>query len=123
MVYRWVQRFALEFIEVAGGRRHLVGDRCHVDETYLKVNGTCRYLFWTVDQFGQVIDVFLSTRRDAALLGGCFERAIGRPRISPMEVTAHRYRVYPRVLDEMLPAAFHRAEVHANTRLRPTMHG
>ena len=36
-VYRWVQRFAPEFAEAARARRHIVGDRWHVDETYLRV--------------------------------------------------------------------------------------
>ena len=58
-IYRWVQRFAPEFAEAARARQHMVGDRWHVDETYLKVGGTWRYLFRAIDQFGQVIDVFL----------------------------------------------------------------
>jgi transposase, IS6 family len=41
---------------------------------------------------------------------------------SPTEVTTDRYRVYPRVLGELLPAAFHRTEAHANNPLE-TDHG
>src|SRR6266545_4468041 len=63
-IYRWVQRFAPEFVEAAGARRYVVGDRWHVDETYVRVGGTWRYLFRAIDQFGQVIDVFLSPRRN-----------------------------------------------------------
>ena len=63
-VYRWVQRFAPEFVEAARARQHIIGDRWHVDETYLKVDGSWRYLFRAIDQFGQVIDVFLSPRRN-----------------------------------------------------------
>ena len=48
-IYRWVQRFAPEFAEAARARQHLVGDRWHVDETYLKVCGTWRYLFRAID--------------------------------------------------------------------------
>ena len=59
-VYRWVQRFAPEFAEAARARQHVIGDRWHVDETYVKVGGTWRYLFRAIDQFGQVIDVFAS---------------------------------------------------------------
>jgi transposase-like protein len=103
-VYRWVHRFAPEFAEAAAARRHIVGDRWHVDETYLKVGGTWRYLFRAIDQFGQVIDVLLSPRRDTAAAHRLFDRAIGRTRISPVEVIIDRYRVYPRVLDELLPA-------------------
>ncbi len=65
-----------------------------------------RYLFRAIDQFGQVIDVYLSPRRDAKAARRFFDQAIGRTRISPVEVTTDRYRLYPRVLDEMLPAAF-----------------
>jgi transposase-like protein len=121
-IYRWVQRFAPEFAEAASARQHLMGDRWHADETYLKVNGTWRYLFRAIDQFGQVIDVYLSPRRDAKAARRFFERAIGRTRISPAEVTTDRYRVYPRVLDELLPAAFHDTEAHANNLLE-TDHG
>ncbi|GEM_PF-2473660 len=49
-VYRWVQRFALEFAEAARARRHIVGDRWHVDETYLRVGGSWRYLFRATDR-------------------------------------------------------------------------
>jgi len=117
-----VQRFAPEFAEAARPRQHVIGDRWHVDETYLKVGGTCRYLFRAIDQFGQVVDVFLSRRRNAEAARRFFERALDRTRTSPSEVTTGRYRVYPRVLDELLPAAFHDTEVHANNRLE-TDHG
>ncbi len=121
-VYRWVQRFAPEFAEAARARQHVIGDRWHVDETYLKVGGTWRHLFRAMDQFGQVIDVFLSPRRNREAARRFFARAMGRTRVSPVEVTTDRYRVYPRVLDELLPAAFHDTEVHANNPIE-TDHG
>ncbi len=49
-------------------------------------------------------------------------QAIGRTRISPVEVTTDRYRLYPRVLDELLPAALHCTELHANNPIE-TDHG
>jgi transposase, IS6 family len=121
-IYRWVQRFAPEFAEAARARQHLIGDRWHVDESYVKVGGIWRYLFRAIDQFGQVIDVYLSPRRDAKAARRFFERAIDRTRISPVEVTTDRYRVYPRVVDDLLPAAFHDTEVHANNPIE-TDHG
>ncbi len=116
-VYRWVQRFAPEFAEAARARRHVVGDRWHVDETYLKVSRTWRYLFRAIDQFGQVIDVYLSPRRNSEAARWFLAQALDRTRTSPVEVTTDRYRVYPRVLDELLPAAFHGTDVHANNSL------
>ena len=69
-----------------------MGDRWHVDETYLRVGGIWRYLFRAIDQFGQVIDVYFSPRRDTAEARRLFAQAIGRTRISPTEVTTERYR-------------------------------
>ena len=66
--------------------------------------------------------MYLSPRRDGAAARRAFDRAIGRTRISPTEVTTDRYRVYPRVLDEVLPATFHCTEAHANNLLE-TDHG
>jgi transposase-like protein len=51
-----------------------------------------------------------------------FAQAIDRSRISPVEVTTDRYRAYPRIIDELLPAAFHDTEAHANNSLE-TDHG
>src|ERR671933_2162617 len=62
-VYRWVQRFTPLLTAAARPCRHAVGDRWHVDETYLKVGGSWRYLYRAIDQFGQVIDVLLSPER------------------------------------------------------------
>src|SRR6266540_6233840 len=106
-----VQRFAPEFAEAARPRQHVIGDRWHVDETYLKVGGTWRYLFRAIDQFGRVIDVFLSPRRDAGAARRFFAQALGSTRREPVEVTTDRYRAYPRVLDDVLPA---RSEEHTS---------
>ena len=115
-------RFAPLLAEAARPSRRPVGNRWHIDETYLKVGGTWRYLFRAIDQFGQVIDMYLSPRRDAAVARHFFERAIGRARISPNEVTTDRYRVYPRLVDELFPTAFHRTEAHSNNLIE-TDHG
>jgi transposase-like protein len=64
-VYRWVQRFTPLLADAARFCRRSPGDRWHVDETYVKVNGVWRYVYRAVDQYGQVIDVLVSARRDA----------------------------------------------------------
>ena len=45
------------------------------------------------------------------------ERAIGTTKVSPAEVTTDRAPVYPLVLEELLPAAWHRTDRHANNRV------
>ncbi|GIH21156.1 hypothetical protein Raf01_93280 [Rugosimonospora africana] len=41
-VYRWVRRFTLLLADAARFCRHTPGDRWHVDETYVKVDGVWR---------------------------------------------------------------------------------
>jgi transposase-like protein len=43
-IHRWVQRFAPLLVDAARFGRHRVGDRWHVDETYVKVAGRWVYL-------------------------------------------------------------------------------
>lgn len=62
-VYRRVQRFAPLVIDAS---RHSIGNRWFVDETYVKVAGVRRYVSRAVDQWGQVIDIRLSKRRNIA---------------------------------------------------------
>ena len=62
--YRWVQRFTPLLIDAARplpacSRRSVV-----VDETHAKVAGLWVYLYRAIDQFGQVIDVLVSQKRD-----------------------------------------------------------
>jgi IS6 family transposase len=115
-VYRWVQRFTAEFIEAARPCRRLPGDRWFVDETYVKVAGRWTYLYRAIDQYGQVIDVMLSVRRDLAAARAFFARVL-TVGVRPVEVTTHRAPAYPRILDEELPAALHVVERHANNSI------
>ena len=113
-VYRWVQRFTPLLADAARPCRHLVGDRWQVDETYVKVAGQWRYVYRAIDQFGQVIVVFVSARRDADAADRFFKQAIDSTRVRPVEVTTDRAPVYPAVLAALLPAARHRTDQYAN---------
>jgi transposase-like protein len=55
-----VLRFTRLLGEAARPCRHAVGDRWQVDETYVRVAGQWRYVYRAVDQFGQVVDGFVS---------------------------------------------------------------
>src|SRR5215475_7497009 len=82
-VHRWVRRFALLLADTARFGRHRVGDRWHVDESYVKVAGRWVYLYRAVDQFGQVIDVYASRRRDAEAARRFFQRARSITGVTP----------------------------------------
>jgi transposase, IS6 family len=115
-IYRWVQTFTPAYIDAARPARHATGDRWFLDETYVKVAGRWIYLYRAVDQHGQVIDVLVSTRRDAAAARVFFARALRHGPV-PVEITADRAPAYPRVVDEVAPTARHVTEQYANNRI------
>jgi IS6 family transposase len=78
-VYRWVQRFTPLLAEGARPCRHAVGNRWQMDETYVKVAGQWRYVYRAIDQFGQVVDVLVSPRRDAKAARRFFQEDVPRP--------------------------------------------
>ena len=55
----------------------------------MRVAGRWRYAYRTIDQFSQVIDVYVSPGRDAAAARRFFERALGATKITPVEIV-HR---------------------------------
>lgn len=121
-VYRWVQRFTPLLIDAARPCRHAAGDRWFVDETYAKVAGRWVYLYRAIDQFGQVIDVLVAEKRDLAATRRFFTRALDHGP-SPSEVITDHAAAYPRVLDELVPAACHVTEQYGITRSNPITDG
>jgi transposase, IS6 family len=119
-IYRWVQRFAPEFAEAARARQHAIGIAGTSMRPTSRSKGAWRYLFRAIDQFGQVIDVFLSPRRDAQAARRFFERAIDRTRISPVEVTTDRIERTPASSMTCSPRPSMTRRPTPTTRSRPT---
>ena len=115
-IYRWVQRFTPLVIEAARPCRHSTGDRWFVDETYMKVAGVWRYVYRAVEQHGQVIDIYVSKRRNVAAAARFFTTMLtGRGR--PREVTTDLAAPLLRVVDDLLPDALHDTTQYANNRI------
>jgi transposase-like protein len=93
-IYRWVQRFTPLLAEAARPCRHAVGDRWQLDETDVKVAGRWRSVCRAIDQFGQVIDVFVSPRREVRAARRFFEQAIGTTKAAPSKVVSDRAPTY-----------------------------
>jgi IS6 family transposase len=100
----------------AGPWRHAVDSRWFVDETYVKVTGRWRYVYRAVDEHGQVIEVFVSKRRDVTAAELFFATAI-RSHGTPTEVTTDRSAALARAITELLPASLHQTTRYANNRV------
>ncbi len=115
-VFRWVQRFTPLLVDAARPCRHAVGGRWYVDETYVKVSGRWRYVYRAIDQYGQIIDVYVSMCRDTRAARRFFATALGTHG-EPTEVVTDRAWALGVVVDELVPGAFHNTEQYANNRI------
>jgi IS6 family transposase len=85
----------------------------------VKVSGTWRYVYRAVDQYGQVIVVFLSKKRDLRAATLFFTSAI-TAHGQPVEISTDRAHALVRVVTDLLPAALHDTTQYANNRVEPT---
>ncbi len=115
-LYRRAQRFTPLLVEAARPCRHAVGGRWFVDETYVKVAGVWRYVYRAVDQNGQVIDVFVSKKRDTAAATKFFSSSIAAHG-EPVEVTTDKSPVLAKTIRELVPGAHHDSTQYANNRV------
>jgi transposase-like protein len=70
-----------------------------------------------VDEYGQVIDVYVSPRRDSGAARRFFHRALATGVVAPVEVVTDQAACYLRVLEEVLPEAWHRIERYATDEI------
>lgn len=93
--------------------------RWFVDETYVKVSGVWRYVYRAVDAThdeAQVIDVYVSVRRDLVAARRFFTRAITAPGEAD-EVVTDLAQALETVIEQVAPHALHNTKQYANNRV------
>ena len=63
-VRRWCDKFGKEYANGLRRRCARTGDKWHLDEVFLKINGVTHYLWRAVDQNGVVLDILVQPTRD-----------------------------------------------------------
>ena len=67
-----------------------------VDETYIKVGKTCKYLYRAVDKEGQTIEFMLSAKRDVSAAKRFFKELMrAEHRRLPFSISVDRNAAYP----------------------------
>jgi len=60
-IRRWCEKFGKAYADGLRRRRPRTGDKWHLDEVFLKINGVQHYLWRAVDQNGVVLDILVQT--------------------------------------------------------------
>ena len=75
-IRQWCRKFAHAYSTQIRRRRPKPSDKWHVDEVQIKIKGKQFYLWRAVDKNGQVLDILMQSRRNAAAANKFFRKLL-----------------------------------------------
>jgi putative transposase len=93
------------------------GDRWHLDEVFLKINGRLHYLWLAVNQDGDVLDIMVQSRRDKKAAKRFFRKLLKELRNVPRVIITDKLKSYGVAKAEMLPGVEHCQAKYQNNRV------
>jgi putative transposase len=99
----------------ARGRGRL-GDRWHLDEVFLKIQGKLQYLWRAVDQDGEVLDILVQSRRNKRAAKKFFRKLLKGLQYVPRAIITDKLRSYAAAKVEVIPSVEHQQQGRLNNR-------
>ena len=115
-VRQWCQKFGQTFANELRRRRARPGDKWHLDEVFLKINGKTHYLWRAVDQDGQVLDILVQSRRNKAAAKKLFRKLLKGCQSMPRVIVTDKLGSYGAAKREILSSVEHRQSRYLNNR-------
>ena len=112
----WCIKFGQIYARRLNRRQQGYGDTFYIDEVFVKINGKQQYLWRAVDQDGEVVDVFLQSRRDGTAAKRFFKRLLRRQGEEPRQIVTDKLRSYGVAQRELIPDTIHNTSQYANNR-------
>jgi putative transposase len=116
-VRRWSDKFGKQYAAGLRRRRDRTGDKWHLDEVFLKINGATHYLWRAVDQYGVVLDILVQPKRNRFAAIRFFRKLLRksggrRPRV----IVTDKLRSYGAAKRIVMPEVAHRQHRYLNNR-------
>jgi putative transposase len=115
-VRRWCKKFGQSFARSLRRRRPRPGDKWHLDEVFIRIQGVQRYLWRGVDQDGIVLDILVQERRDAKAAKRFLKRLLKGLQYVPRVIVTDKLRSYGAAKRQILPKVEHRQSRYLNNR-------
>ena len=115
-VRQWCAKFGQTYAYGLRRRRARPGDKWHLDEVFIKINGTVHYLWRAVDQRGTVLDILVTSRRDAEAATRFFRKLLTKLQYVPRVLVTDKLRGYPVAHRRLTPGVEHRRSKYLNNR-------
>jgi putative transposase len=123
-IRRWCRKFGQTFADGVRRRRPRPGDKWHLDEMQLKINGRKHWLWRAVDQNGVVLDILVQPRRHQEAAEAFLRRLVDGNGYRPRVVITDKLASSPPALRRVLLGVEHRRHKGLNNRAehshRPT---
>ena len=115
-IRRWCAKFGQAYANGLRRRRPQPGDKWHLDEVFIRINGTQHYLWRAVDQDGNVLDVLVQSHRNGNAAKRFFRRLLKRLEYVPRVIVTDRLTSYSVAHRESLASVEHRRSKYLNNR-------
>jgi len=115
-IRQWCQKFGQHCANQLRQRRAQSGDKWHLDEVFLKINGKLHYLWRAVDQHGNVLDILVQSRRNKQAAQRFFRKLLAGCQYVPRVLITDKLASYGAAKKEMLPSVEHRQHKRLNNR-------
>ena len=106
LTYESIRRWCLKFGQIYANRlrqrRCQPGDKWHLDEVFLTINGRIHYLWRAVDQHGEVLDILVQSTRDRKAAKRFFRKLLKGLRYVPRVVITDKLASYGAAMRENL---------------------
>ncbi|WP_250126204.1 IS6 family transposase [Chroococcidiopsis sp. CCMEE 29] len=112
----WCQKFGQQYANEIRRRRPRVGDKWHLDEMVVTINGEHYYLGRAVDQDGNVLDILMQRHRDKAAAKKFFRKLLKKQGFAPRVIVTDKLKSYGAAKRELLPHIEHRQHKGLNNR-------
>ena len=115
-IRRWCAKFGQAYANQLRRRRAPPGDRWHLDEVFIRINGTIHYRWRAVDRHGNVLDILVQSRRDAKAAKKFFRRLLKGLQYVPRVLVTDKLASYGAAHRVVLPSVNHRRSRYLNNR-------
>jgi putative transposase len=115
-IRRWCAKFGQTYANALRRRRACPGDKWHLDEMFVRINGTRRYLWRAVDQHGIVLDILVTSRRDTKAAIRFFRKLLKGLAYVPRVLVTDKLRSYGAARHRVLRSVEHRQSKYLNNR-------
>jgi putative transposase len=115
-IRQWCRKFGQSYADGLRRRKPRPGDKWHLDEVFINVNGKRQYLWRAVDQQGNVLDILVQSRRDATAAERFFRKLIKKFTYTPRVLITDKLRSYGVAHRALMPSVEHRRSKYLNNR-------